>query len=328
MTIPYSKHTWYRTKQIYGHSDPNDDNAPFKLHPLSGIMRLMREPFKPKAYAFDYWKEKRDVDITKRYQTVSQAQLHTLGPELTAAHFVCSFGGKVKFHGFQNWFDKTNWKSLPQAFAEEFVCEAIDLSNTPLFYEGMTFLMRLSDLRSLNLTNCTALDEWAINRLYALRTTLIHLDLSGCHGISDRGLITLWKMDKLKRLVLSGLDDSVNNIGLIALELEDSLPDCYIHGVDFERPPNPKTSGLPADYDPALIDVVAKDVASLDYEKWWGLYGQTFDHDNYQYRWRGRPYHHDFEDLKEDAIEESGWVWRVLTTNPWAPPRELPRRRV
>lgn len=135
-TIPYSKMGWYSMKQIYGHYDDNNERSHYYIHPRSPLMKLLRDPFTPKAYAFDYWKEKRDVDICKEFQQIQPDKLYNLGPELMAAHFVCSFGGKVKFHGFKNWFDKTNWKSLPQTFAKEFICEAVDLSNTPLFYEG------------------------------------------------------------------------------------------------------------------------------------------------------------------------------------------------
>lgn len=196
---------------------------------------------------------------------------------------------------------------------------------------GMTFLMRLSDLRSLNLANCTALDEWAINRLHPLRKTLVHLDLSGCHGMSDRGLVTLWRMKNLKRLVLSGLDDSINNLGLIATELEEALPDCFIHGVDFEAPPKPKVSGIPEDYDPENVALSAQygnDVVNIEYEKWWGLKGQTFNHETFKYRWRGRVYRDDFEDWKEDIRDEAGWLWRIWNFNPFAPPKELPKRRI
>jgi len=330
-TIPYSKIGWYSMKQIYGHYDDNDERSVYYIHPRSNVMRLLRDPIVPKAHAFDYWREKRDCDFYIGYQMTNVERLHTLGPELYAAHFVTKFGGKVKFHGFKNWFDRTNWKSLPQTFAKEFVCEAIDLSNTPLFYEGMSFLMRLADLRSLNLANCTALDEWAIARLYPLRETLIHLDLSGCHGMSDRGLVTLWKMKKLRRLVLSGMDDTINNLGLIAIELSEALPDCYIHGVDFEAAPNPKVSGVPKGYDPdniAMTNEHGDDVATIDYEKWWGLRGKSFPHKNYVYKWRGRNFHDDWEDLKEDWREETGWLARVVAMNPFGPPREYPKRRI
>jgi len=330
-TITYSKMGWYSMKQIYGHYDDNDERSVYYIHPRSTLMRLLRDPIVLRSETFDYWREKREVDAYKNFQTVELEKLHTMGPELYAANFVCRMGGKVKFHAFKNWFDKSNWKSLPQVFAKEFVCEAIDLSNTPLFYEGMTFLMRLSDLRSLNLSNCTALDEWAINRLHPLRTTLVHLDLSGCHGMSDRGLVTLWKMKNLRRLILSGLEDSVNNLPLIAMELEEALPECYIHGVDFERSPNPKASGIPADYDPettALMEKYGNDVVNIDYEKWWGLNDQDFDHEKFKYSWRGRPFRNDWEDWVEDFKSESGWLWRVLNYNPFAPVTEPPKRRV
>ena len=136
-TIPYSKKSWYTMKQIYGHYDEVNDKGTFYLHPRSLMMRVLRDPLNLKKDSFDTWKERRDVDICKGFQIVDPTKLAVLGPELLAAHFVTSFGGKVKFHGFQNWFDSDSFRSLPQKYGPEFVCEAIDLSGTPLFYEGL-----------------------------------------------------------------------------------------------------------------------------------------------------------------------------------------------
>ena len=138
-------------------------------------------------------------------------------------------------------------------------------------------------------------------------------------------------MKALKRLVLSGLDESVNNLPLMAMELEEQLPGCFIDGVDFESKPNPKVSGIPADYDPesqALMEKYNNDVSKIEYEKWWGLEGQSFDHENFKYKWRGRPFRNDWDDIMEDAKEESGWLFRLFSVNPLAPPKENPKRRV
>lgn len=335
-TIPYSKKKWYTMKQIYGHYDEVNDVGNFYLHPRSLIQRILRDPVNLKKDAFDTWKERRDVDVCKAYQIVDEAKLAVLGPELLAAHFVTSFGGKVKFHGFKNWFDQNNYKSLPQKYGPEFFCEAIDLSGTPLFYEGMSFLMRLSKLRSLNLANCTALDEWAIARLYPLRETLIHLDLSGCHRISDRGVMTLWKMKRLRRLILSGLEDCVKNLPYLVMELEELLPDCYIHGVDVEREPNPQVSGIPDDYDLSEAELLEKyggEITNVEWEKWWGFEKdengeKIFDAEKFSYAWRGRRFKTDWDDLLEDLKQESGWLYRILTVNPWGRPRGNPKRRI
>jgi len=332
-TITYSRRKWYTMKQIYGHYDWETDTGKFYLHPRSLLMRILRDPVKLRMSDFDAWKEKRDVDLFKRFQTMSAQKLGVLGPELLAAHFVTSFGGKVKFHGFQNWFSHENFRSLPQKFAPEFVCEAIDLSGTPLFYEGMSFLMRLSNLRSLNLANCTALDEWAIARLYPLRDQLIHLDLSGCHGISDRGVQTLWKMKRLRRLVLNGMDDSIKNLPMIVMELEELLPNCYVHGVDIEQKPNPRSSGIPEDFNLTDLELLAKyggETSNIEWEKWWGMdeNDPDFKADNFKYRWRGRDFKNDWEDLVDDAKEEAGWIYRILTVNPFGKPKGPPKRRI
>ena len=198
----------------------------------------------------------------------------------------------------------------------------------------MSFLMRLSDLRSLNLANCTALDEWAINRLYPLQDTLVHLDLSGCHGIPGPGLATLWKMKKLRRLHLSGLDDSIVNLPHIAMELEGQLPDLYIHGVEFERQPDLDRIGLPDDYcrkDQELLEKTGGDVAKIDWQIWWKLgdgKDSDFDPDNFRYDWRQRRFEDDWEDIVEQSKEEAGWWSSVVAFNPYKLRKIHPTRRV
>lgn len=337
-TVPYSKRGWYKMKHIYGNYDESKphmkQHSIYVIDPRSTYWKLVHHPVVLRKGALDYWKEKQEVDVCKRFQSVDTAKLATLGPELLAAHFVTSFGGKVKFHGFKNWFDNDNYKSLPQRFGPEFVCEAIDLSNTPLFYEGMSFLMRLSDLRSLNLTNCTALDEWAINRLYPLRETLVHLDLSGCSGIPGPGIATLWKMKKLRRLHLIGLDDSIANLPHIAMELEGQLPDLYVHGVDFERQPDLDRIGLADNYcrkDRELLEQTGGDVSKIDWQIWWKLgegKDSDFDPDNFRYEWRDRPFESDYEDILEESKEELGWLASVLALDPRKLRKIHPVRRV
>merc|ERR1719419_1381169 len=68
--------------------------------------------------------------------------------------------------------------------------------------------------------------------------------------------------------------DSIKNLPLIVMELEELLPDCYIHGVDIEKPPNPQSSGIPEDFDLSEAELLEKyggEVTNIEWEKWWGL---------------------------------------------------------
>jgi len=316
MTVPYAKHTWYNVKQIYGKYDENDKHSRFVIHPRMTIMRILRDPINLEMKAFDYWREKRDVDMCKAYQTYDIVRGRSLGDELYCAHFVVGIGGRVKFHGFKNWFDKDNSTSLPSSFAPEFIIEAIDLTDTTMLYEGMSFLVRLKDLRSLNLSKCVALEEWAIGRLHPLRNSLVHLDLSGCPRIPESAIASLWKFKNLKRLVLKDMDQ-IKNLPMLVMMLEDIRPELFVDGVDVERKPDPDL-GLPEgfmDEDTEFTLKYGEDFSKMPYQHFWRLDGQgaDFDPEKAFYRWRGRPYHNDTDDVIEEFKQHAGWYWRIFT---------------
>lgn len=64
-----------------------------------------------------------------------------LGPELATAHFVCFRGGKVRFHGENEWIakdpDSDLMENIPNIYVDFMKVEAVDCSKMPLIYEGL-----------------------------------------------------------------------------------------------------------------------------------------------------------------------------------------------
>lgn len=56
----------------------------------------------------------------------------------------------------------------------------------------------LENLRYLNLSGCSFVDDWTLNRLHMFNKSLEYLDVSGCENITERGLACL--ADKLPNL--------------------------------------------------------------------------------------------------------------------------------
>ncbi|XP_077522209.1 distal membrane arm assembly component 2 [Amblyomma americanum] len=157
-----------------------------------------------------------------------------LGPDLAAASFLLFRGALVKFRGKDQWFKKTKDgdTGLPVKHEPGWLLEAIDATNTELYYEGLNNLTCLEGLKSLKLAGNPNVDDWFLDRLSQFRETLEHLDLSGCPQITEHGLAALYRLRKLKTITLGHLSH-IQHLKLVALMLEEAIPGCRVLGVNY-----------------------------------------------------------------------------------------------
>ena len=77
------------------------------------------------------------------------------------------------------------------------------------------------------------IDAWCIDRLTGeYQDTLEYLDLSGCQKLNWNGLECLWRLRKLKVLILKDMEH-IKDLNLLCLMLLETLPDLDIRGVDY-----------------------------------------------------------------------------------------------
>lgn len=151
-----------------------------------------------------------------------------LGPELAVSHFLLARGGAVKFENDDKWHRKENEKIfLPRNRVEGLYVEAICADNTDLMYEGLVNFVDLEKVRYLSLKNCQYIDDFCLDRLHIMAGTLEFLDLSGCLNITERGLATLHKLEKLEALVLQDLK-LTREMELVTVMLQEVLPKCHV----------------------------------------------------------------------------------------------------
>lgn len=189
-------------------------------------------------------KLKREANLRAASQRFFPERHGILGPDLAAASFLVFRGARVKFRGKDGWHTKTedDDTGLPYKYEPGWVLEAIDATDTELYYEGLDNLTCLEGLKALRLCGNPNVDDWFLDRLSQFRETLEHLDLSGCPQITERGLSALYRLRKLKTLTLGHLTH-VPHLKLVALMLEEALPGCKVLGisyVDSEIPPPPE----------------------------------------------------------------------------------------
>ncbi|KRY00183.1 Protein disulfide-isomerase [Trichinella pseudospiralis] len=89
-------------------------------------------------------------------------------------------------------------------------------------------------IRFLSLKNCEYVNDWCMSQMKQFENTLEFLDLSYCSKLTADGLSALSCLKKLKYLRLEGLDQ-VKNIGVVAVRLEDTIPQLQVVGLDYEQ---------------------------------------------------------------------------------------------
>ena len=88
-------------------------------------------------------------------------------------------------------------------------------------------------LKSLDLSYSPLIDVWCMDRITGeFQDSLEYLDVSGCRALNWNGLECLWRLRKLKVLVLHDMEH-IKDLDLICLMLLDVFPDLQIRGVDY-----------------------------------------------------------------------------------------------
>ena len=111
--------------------------------------------------------------------------------------------------------------------------EEIDAANSFLVYEGLQNMRNLLYIKKLDLSYSSMVDAWCLDRLTGeYQDSLEYLDISGCKALNWNGLECLWRLRKLKVLVLQDMEH-IKDLNLLCLMLLDILPDLQIRGVDY-----------------------------------------------------------------------------------------------
>ncbi|XP_050769836.1 distal membrane-arm assembly complex protein 2 [Gymnogyps californianus] len=153
----------------------------------------------------------------------------TYGDNVAAAVFTLSCGGG--FEGQKHWIrPEGRWQ--PEVLRlRDVPVVALDLSGSPLNYNGLDNLVPLTRLQHLDLSGCPHLDDWALGRLHVFGDSLRELSVARCPRVTERGLATLHHLRELQRLDVAGVH--VSSPGLVRILLEEMLLGCQVLGMDL-----------------------------------------------------------------------------------------------
>ncbi|XP_064296152.1 distal membrane-arm assembly complex protein 2 [Phalacrocorax carbo] len=181
--------------------------------------------------AVTVWEERLRQHRLRRKNAYLSFLRDSYGDNVVAAVFILSCGGGVRFEGQEDWIrPQGDW--CPKVLhLRDVPVVALDLSGSPVTYNGLDNLVALTQLQHLDLSGCPHLDDWALGRLHVFGDTLRELSVARCPRVTERGLATLHHLRELRRLDVAGVQ--VPSPGLVRILLEEMLPGCQVLGMDL-----------------------------------------------------------------------------------------------
>ncbi|ESO85388.1 hypothetical protein LOTGIDRAFT_229413, partial [Lottia gigantea] len=183
---------------------------------------------------FDSYVHRRQRKNFKEQEGFDHMRYAVLGSDLATAQFVIARGGAVKFVDDETWHDNQTGM-VPNHKVEGLNLEAVDISQTQLSSVALDNFIELDHLRYLNASDCEYVDDWFLAKLYLLENTLEFLDVSGCHNVSERGLLSLHHLKKLQGLRLDNMEH-IKELELTVVLLQEYFPNLVVLGLDKDTP--------------------------------------------------------------------------------------------
>ncbi|XP_078000926.1 ATP synthase subunit s, mitochondrial-like [Glandiceps talaboti] len=165
------------------------------------------------------------------FNRVDYGRISEAGPDRAAAEWLLRCGAHVKFVDYGRW--NTDYNALPVGPPRKYKIEAVDASDSSIMHIGFPHFKDLKHLRSLKLHHCTYLTDECLQALHYLQDTLEDLQVTSCGNISDKGLISLHQLKKLKTLFLCDLP-AVKEIHPTMETLRSALPHCEVTYLSLE----------------------------------------------------------------------------------------------
>ncbi|XP_033104944.1 ATP synthase subunit s, mitochondrial-like [Anneissia japonica] len=165
------------------------------------------------------------------FNKFDQNRVDEVGPDRAAAEWLLRCGAAVKFNGYEKWNDDYN--TLPMGAKDRYRIEAVDATDSSIMHLGFEYFRGLEKMRRLKLHHATYITDESMHKLEILKDSLQDLQVSSCGDVSDKGLISLHKLSKLRYLFLCDLP-AVKNMDTVLSTLRIALPNCEVRYLSLE----------------------------------------------------------------------------------------------
>ncbi|GFX42228.1 ATP synthase subunit s, mitochondrial [Trichonephila clavipes] len=165
------------------------------------------------------------------FNKVDEQRIKEVGADRAAAEWLLRCGASVKWKNKKDWV--SDYNAMQIEFVPQNVIEEIDASESCIMHIGFPYLRGLKYLERIKFYKCIYLEDTCLNMLSVLKNSLQHLEVISCGNVSDKGVISLSQLKKLKSLYLYDLPEVKDKEDCLKI-LQQNLPGCKI---EFHRIP-------------------------------------------------------------------------------------------
>ncbi|XP_018572592.1 ATP synthase subunit s, mitochondrial [Anoplophora glabripennis] len=162
--------------------------------------------------------------INLQFNVVDENRRNSFGPDRICAEWILRNGGTVKWVNSNEIL--SDYNELPKE-GTMLQLQVIDASNSSIMHNGFAHFKGCNYITKVVFHKCNYLEDRAFEELHYLKKSLLFLQISSCPNISEKGLMHLHVLTKVRELIMFDLP-SVKNKNNIVHILKSSLPQCYI----------------------------------------------------------------------------------------------------
>lgn len=162
--------------------------------------------------------------VNLQFNIIDEERRKNLGPDRTCAEWILRNGGAVKWTNSSDIL--SDYNKLPKEGTKLFLQE-VDATGSSIMHQGFRHFQGCDHMSKLVLHKCSYLDDTAIEELHYLKDRLLFLQISSCSNISDKGLLPLKNLKRLRQLLLFDLI-GIKDLQSTVQALKNSLNQCNI----------------------------------------------------------------------------------------------------
>ncbi|XP_030627673.1 ATP synthase subunit s, mitochondrial isoform X2 [Chanos chanos] len=140
------------------------------------------------------------------FNKVDYERIKAVGPDRAASEWLLRCGAKVRFQGFDRW--QHDYNGLPTGPLGRYRIEAIDATESCIMYRGFDHLDGLKHVEEIKLNKCIYIEDVCLERLSGienLQASLLKMEIVSCGNVTDKGVVSLYRLRNLEYLFLSDL---------------------------------------------------------------------------------------------------------------------------
>ncbi|XP_074183598.1 ATP synthase subunit s, mitochondrial isoform X1 [Rhinolophus sinicus] len=149
-----------------------------------------------------YWHKSTDFEVVK----VDYDRIRDVGPDRAASEWLLRCGAMVRYHGQERW--QNDYNNLPTGPLNKYKIQAIDATDSCIMSIGFDHMEGLQHVEKIRLCKCHYIEDDCLERLGQLENlqkSMLEMEIISCGNVTDRGIIALHHLRKLKYLLLSDL---------------------------------------------------------------------------------------------------------------------------